>query len=183
MIRTIKPVSELQQYNPNTNVSWNLSIENEELVKNSITISGDLYLGVDNTKILEIDKLVGIHSFFNYWIPGCEKFGNFEACDNYPRMIKHLNISNSPPDNNGINKDGECRFLLDNAKLWYQAQGDHISFVFKPLIPFNRSNINLYYSKFGNLSLQVLLVDKSKALKSDDPAATLLYSMKNLKMT
>ena len=59
MIRTIKPISELQQYNPNTNVSWNLSIENEEVVANSISICGDLYLGVNPTKILNIDKLVG----------------------------------------------------------------------------------------------------------------------------
>lgn len=186
MIRTITPVSDAAQYLAGKNVTWKLSIAEQELLQGSIRITGDLVMTVTGGNTLEIDKLVGVHALFDNWVCGSEKKGNMEPVNNYGRFVRHLHVANLAEDDLGINRDGELMFHTDNALVWYQAQSDgvknYISFCFKPLIPFNRSKGNISYDACGNLEIQHILKPILQALKSNDATQTLGYTIQNLKM-
>lgn len=184
MLKTILPVSQTDIYTANSNVSFELSIENQEVIQNSIYLSGDLYLTLSDplAYTLQVDCLTGIHNFFDNWICSSELKGAMSPCNNYGRYVKHLHISSMSNDEKGINKDGELMFGAHDALRWYKREADHISFAFRPLIPFNRSNANLPYSVYGNLTIQTYLVSVIQALFTNDVTPDVNFTMKNLRL-
>lgn len=195
MLKTILPESNVPSFVPNTNVTFNLSLENEQLVKKSIYLTGRLTITpptADATAVIEIDKWAGIHNFFDHWICDSQRNGRMQTLSNYGRYVRHLHLSNLAIDELGFNKDGEGMYLTDAANTWINADqipsvdGSFDSyFCFKPYFQYNRSADDLSYDKFGNLSVQFYLADRIQCMTLTDEdlnPAGLSYSISDLKM-
>lgn len=92
-IKVIYPNSAKNSYTNDDSVDWTLTFAGEELVANTIVITGYLDVKEGNPAVpvtgdIKYSPMVGVHSFFDSWTTQLDNFGYIENIQSYPRMCK-----------------------------------------------------------------------------------------------
>lgn len=178
MNKIIYPVSQLPAYQPGTNVSFYLSMENQRLVKGSLALSGKVTVsGLNAGTFMFTDNLIGAHAFFD-GIAVETAITNFPVVNAYPRWIKSKRYCNW--NKNSINLDKGAQMINVSGDFSY-FNGQ--SFLIYPDIPINNSSDDLSYSKFGNIKISMNLTTALNAFfMSDGNSPDFNYSISDLKL-
>lgn len=172
------PTSMKDQYDPSTNVTFNLSMENQELIPGSIAISGKFTYSGNNGQAVYLDPLVGAHAFIDNIIQSSDLLGNQPTVDGYGRYVKLRRLCNWDKSDAILNQGKEWSSPTGNA-AWFNGQ----YFVIKPKISFNNASANLSYSKFGNISIQLYLPAIQNIFSIAAAQAGFTYKIEDLKLS
>jgi hypothetical protein len=176
------PLSQREQYFPNDNVDFTLQFSNKEILRNSIAITGKLVVTLNGDPValnndVRYDAFTGAHGLFQN-ITTSFNDRIVENFQHYPRYVKMLDTAMD--DNVGIMgtalKSCELKFFNgDNDNT--QSQGTNCvlalpenvadggrSFCIKPKVCFNNTNINLGFSKTGEIKVTLQLSSVSQFL-------------------
>jgi hypothetical protein len=195
------PLSQREQYYPNDNIDFTLQFSNEEILVNSIAITGKLVVVTDdeNTPVglnqdIRIDAFTGAHALFQN-ITTSFNDRIVENFQHYPRYVKMLDTAKD--DNVGIMatslKACELKFHTgDNSEL--DSTGTNCilalpegftsgrSFCIQPKVCFNNTSANLGFSKTGEIKITVQLSSVKQFLFGADVDNNTSYYLTDLEV-
>jgi hypothetical protein len=212
-VRTYKlayPRSQKDTYLPQSSVDWLIKLDpGYEIVKNSIFVSGNLYVTRNGDPFLAdpdedppvnevyYDNFAGWHTLFDVWSTDLNQ-QNVENFDGYPRFMRMMNMASKHRDELSANLSESIEGRIGDFTLTpYVLTGEEvidegeesvngIPFNIKPYISINRSNRNV---NANDVPIGVLLHTKlspvENVLFGDDaqPAISgMSYYLKNLQL-
>jgi len=198
-LNTIFPNSVRSQYTENDIVDFLISIENQQVLRNSMTITGTVEVTdstgakIDTSKDVAIDAVDGIHAAFQGITCSCDRAGVVENNTIYPlwyRMKMNASqldtmMANESNKTNalrlGVNDKTKDLLLGNNAANSDAGTGSQLSFAFKPDIAFNKSNDDIRFGKTGNLQLSLRMATNRQFLFGKD-ANDYTYAVKDLQL-
>ena len=199
-LNTIFPNSVRDEYTENDIVDFLISIENQQVLKNSMTLTGTVEVvasaggaKIDIDKDVAIDAVDGIHAAFQGISCSCDRAGVVENNTVYPlwyRMkmnasqLDTMMASESNKTNAlrlGVNSKMKNLLLGNNAADSDAGTGSRISFAFKPDVAFNKSNDDIRFGKTGNLQLSLRMATNRQFLFGAN-ASDYVYKVRDLQL-
>jgi hypothetical protein len=206
------PRSQKDTYQPLSSVDWLIRLDpGFEIVKNSIFVSGNLYITVDGlpydanpdalpaTNEVYYDNFSGWHALFDVWSSDLNQ-QNVENFDNYPRFMRMMTMTtkNSSSLSSNLSETVEGRvghhsltpYILSGEEITGEG-GDAVNvngmpINIKPYIAVNRTNRNINYSDVPiGILLHTRLSPVENLLFGPDalPATSgISYYLKNLQL-
>lgn len=212
-VRTYKqayPRTQKDSYQPQSSVDWLIKLDpGYEIVKNSIFVSGNVYITKDDQPFLGdpdedpvvnkvyYDNFAGWHTLFDIWSTDLDQ-QNVENFDGYPRFMRIMNMASKHRDelSSNLSESIEGR-IGDFSMTPYILSGEEvidegstnvngIPFNIKPYIAVNRSNRNI---NSNDVPIGILLHTKLSPVENvvfgadAQPAiANMSYYLKNLQL-
>lgn len=198
-LNTIFPNSVRDTYTENDIVDFLISIENQQVLKNSMTITGTVEVvdsndnRIDTSKDVNIDAVDGVHALFQGITSSCDRAGVIENNIIYPLWYRmKMNASQldtmmaSETNKTSALRSGEnskTKFLLlgNNGADSDSGTGKRMSFAMKPDIAFNKSNDDIRVSKTGNLQLSLRMATNRQFLFGNN-ASSYSYKVRDLQL-
>ena len=99
---TIPPSVKKDEYNPNTQVSFDMSFQNEKLMSGSVILSYQINITDTtgtNRDAIYYDNMAGGHGFLQSIVTSAKRLGQLENIDNYGRYVAmHTDATQSADD-------------------------------------------------------------------------------------
>ena len=200
MYHRVIPENLKDAYKAFDQVDMLLSFEGRKMVLGSARIEAEVEIlgGVDlSTNQIQLDGMVGGHSFFESFTTSVAGGNVIENLTEYPRYAKMVSTATSGrSDMNNASNVCEMKAPLDEMTTQLLAgvnvpasqpssgaiSGLRPDFSIKPLICVNSGSGALSYKKSGDVRISFQLVRDFGALFGNDMSATTSYQLKDLRL-
>lgn len=195
VLNIIYPTSQKSSYNPQDLVDFLLSFENKSIKQNSIRINGKVNCSaMTKTNDIQFDAQAGLHSLFQSITISSEKQGIWENNNHYPRYVKSkrqatVDSNDQVAMSNFVNEG--CFPIHDkvgqesnNTKYLLEGYPDNLnqySFSLKPDVSINKTDVNIGYSKTGQMQLSLRLASNTNFFYGNN-ASTYTYTISDLEL-
>ena len=200
MYNVVFPLAKKNEYLANDTVDFVLSLENKKLVPGSLAITGECQILKDvnagtaigvNDEVL-IDPDAGYHACFRDFVSEFREIGLTESFSYYPRYIKMRTQATMLRDSLGTETfnciEGKCMNEVVRKGYNYGAtdQGQNLgnnglSFVIKPEIAPNKSNVPVPGNQVGVVRIRCRLAPNGEVCYGADSASA-GYKLTNLQV-
>lgn len=150
------------QWLPSDSVDFLLDYAGQEILQNSIRISGFLNVTMDEAPLvgnedIKFDCKVGAHGLVQQYIVSASDkvIQNFQFVPRWVAMSE--SARNSEATTGGTLSNSVARKAVKDEDTTILMAGGPMSFSFKPHICLNNSDQNLPYSKFGQVKMTLIL--------------------------
>ncbi len=188
------PLAKKNEYLANDTVDFILSLENKKLVPGSLAITGECTLQKDinaRTPIEQADEVLidsdaGYHACFRDFVTEFRQIGLTESFSYYPRYVKMKTQATMLQDSLGTETfnciEGKCMNEVVRKGYNYGAKdqgagvgapgivGQALSFVIKPDIAPNKSNVPVPGNQVGVVRLRCRLAPNGEVVYGADSA-------------
>lgn len=181
--KILNPVSSKTSYNALDFVDFNISIEGQQIVANSLRLEGKVNYynipknagntDVDYTKDFQFDGVIGGHGLVQHLTISSEKFGVLDQNQYYPMTVKaqklgmkdrmDLSTKSDQLSEMCIHRDELTKWLIVGDSPEVDGGGNFVSsvdFSIKPVCALNNSSGNISYGKTGNLMVNLRINDE-----------------------
>lgn len=189
VMKTVDPNDQVGLWLASSLVTVDCNIVNQELIKNSIEITGQIVTNRTaslpgqnggaqfNGAYLKLDPLVGAHGLFSEFSQSTELLQRLPSNSDYPRWVKQYRYSNM--DKSSLSLLGKEMCGPTDDFTFYEG----MTFKVKPMIMLNSSNVNLSCEKIGNsFRLEFWLPSVSRLFSTDNTNANFTYALQNLRI-
>lgn len=181
--KSILPTSQRSEYLENTNVSFRLSFEGQQIIQNSVRLCGHLF--VDNIGASTYDAPTGIHGAVSQVSVEMAKRGMVESLQGLPRWMKMQSETRQNDTeilSNSVNttsltlaKDDQTQKFLAGVK-----ELNKLPFACRLNCCLNNANGAIRWSKSGAITLNIRLASKDQFLTGTTAATA--YKLTHLEL-
>ena len=187
-LKSLPPKSQLDQYNPNQQVNFELTHDGESYEHNSVYITGSLNIvttGLVDNKIF-YDNITGVSAFFENFNTECNLFQ--ENITSYSRLNKMMSVVKYSPDQlcSGLTNTSEMRLPhLSHTPVLLVNSGPNTPFSFChfPVIALNNMSGDMDSAKSGKIKVSFKLPPSVTVFFGEDSALVTSYYMTDLELS
>jgi hypothetical protein len=182
----IKPIAQKQFYNPNDNIDFVMSLNNQKLIPGTVELEGVLQVFASGTTAptgyqdIAFDPLAGAHALFRDFTTEMQNLGTVEQINNYPRKVKMVHLALKPQGSLGTetNSGVECIVpTIHIAKGLCEGSdradtvvngGKSLPFSIKPLIVLNDASGPIPAAVSGEIRVRTRFPPAQEVLFGED---------------
>jgi hypothetical protein len=196
---SVEPMAKKDAYKPSDTVDFFVAFSGREIVRNSISITGNLRVQSSNANIsdgqsVKYDGKIGVHNFFSQWTTELQTMGQIENFPYYPRYCR-MAVDATLDENDLYASQYVSELRVPNNEQTTAllrgfgrragtgaAVNDDPDFWMVPKICLNRTNRNIRWSDTGFIKVSINLSRVQEALYGLNVDVNTTIELKNLRL-